>query len=103
MSFTKFQRSVASDAAPPADASLALQALWHSAGQQNAAGWAEAHRLVQDDPSRDGSWVHAFLHRKEGDLGNAGYWYARAGRKMPAQNVTLETEWAAIAAELLAR
>jgi hypothetical protein len=46
--------------------------------------------------------VHAYLHRKEGDLGNAGYWYARAGRTMPARSVTLEREWADIARALLA-
>ncbi len=103
MSLAEFQKSIASAAAPPADASLPLQALWHSAGQQNAAGWEHAHRLVQDDPSRDGSWVHAYLHRKEGDAGNAGYWYARAGRKMPAESVTLETEWADIVRELVGR
>jgi hypothetical protein len=43
------------------------------------------------------------LHRKEGDVGNAGYWYSRAGRKTPASSVTLETEWTEIARELLAR
>ena len=47
--------------------------------------------------------VHAYLHRKEGDLGNAGYWYARAGKKKPAAGVTLADEWASLARELLAR
>ena len=101
MSFAEFQQSVARDSAPPADASSALQALWHSAGQQNAASWELAHRLVQDDSSRDGAWVHAYLHRKEGDTGNAGYWYARARRPLPAEGVTLEAEWAEIARALL--
>ena len=99
MSFAEFQQSVARDGAPPADASRALQALWHDA----RGDWDRAHTCAQEDHGRDGSWVHAYLHRKEGDLSNAGYWYARAGRKMPAGSVALETEWAAMAAELLAR
>ena len=98
-SLADFQRSVASAAAPPAGAGLALQALWHDA----RGDWDRAHVCAQEDHGRDGSWVHAYLHRKEGDLGNAGYWYARAGRKMPAQNVTLEAEWAAMATELLGK
>jgi hypothetical protein len=47
--------------------------------------------------------VHAYLHRKEGDEGNAGYWYARAGRPVPGKTVTLAAEWAAIAQALLAK
>ncbi len=77
--------------------SLALQALWHDA-QGN---WDEAHTVAQQANNRDGDWVHAYLHRKEGDLGNAGYWYARARRTMPSG--PLEDEWAAIVTELLAR
>jgi hypothetical protein len=99
MPLAEFQQSIARDAAPPAEASLALQALWHDA----RGDWARAHECAQEDHSRDGSWVHAYLHRKEGDAGNAGYWYARAGRKMPADEITLEEEWAAVARELLAR
>jgi hypothetical protein len=97
MSFAEFQASVARDAAPPGDASPAVQALWHDA----RGDWDRAHACAQDDHGRDGSWVHAYLHRKEGDQGNAGYWYARASRSMPEADVTLETEWAAIATELL--
>ena len=96
MLFSEFQESVARDAAPPAGVSLPLQALWHDA----RGDWTRAHHCAQEDRGRDGSWVHAYLHRKEGDTGNAGYWYARAGRKMPAGNVTLETEWAEIVREL---
>jgi len=97
MSFEDWQRSVANDAAPPAGLSAALQALWHD-GRND---WEGAHQCAQDDHSREGSWVHAYLHRKEGDLGNAGYWYSRAGRKMPAQSATLASEWAEISRELL--
>ena len=75
--------------------SLPLQALW-----QDAHGhWERAHALCQEAKSREGDWVHAYLHRKEGDEGNAGYWYSRAGRKMP--ECGLEAEWAVIVAALL--
>ena len=82
--------------APPAGLSLALQGLWWDA----KGDWAEAHRCAQDQDDRIGAAVHAYLHRKEGDLPNAGYWYSRAGRRMPAG--TLEAEWAALTEELLA-
>jgi hypothetical protein len=97
MSFDDLRQSIARDPAPPAGASLAVQALWHDA----RGDWEGAHNCAQDDSSRDGSWVHAYLHRKEGDLGNAGYWYARAGRRMPSPPVTLQEEWAAIARALV--
>lgn len=99
MSFEEFRQSIERDAAPPAGVSLVVQALWHDA----RGDWEKAHQCAQDDHGRDGSWVHAYLHRKEGDPGNAGYWYSRAGRKMPAQTVTLEAEWEAIARELVGR
>ena len=54
---------------------------------------------MQDDPTREAAWVHAYLHRVEGDLGNAGYWYRRAGR--PAADDAVEAEWARIVATLL--
>ena len=67
--------------------------------REDAAGrWEDAHREIQDDPSRNAAWVHAYLHRKEGDSANAGYWYARAGRPLFAGS--LEDEWQAIAREL---
>ena len=66
-----------------ADIVLALQRL--------AAGdWDEAHRIVQDDPSPEAAWVHAHLHRVEGDLGNAGYWYRRAGKPVATGDLTVE-------------
>ena len=97
MSFTEFQQSIARDSAPPAGASGALQALWHDA----RGDWDRAHACAQEDGGRDGSWVHAYLHRKEGDVGNAGYWYARARRSAPATGVTLAAEWAEIVRALL--
>jgi hypothetical protein len=97
MSFAEFQQSVAHDAAPPAAASRALTALWHDARGE----WDQAHACAQEDAGPDGAWTHAYLHRKEGDDGNAAYWYACAGRPMPAESVTLTAEWAEIARELL--
>lgn len=94
MTLDAFTDSLAA-AVPPAHLSLALQALWHD-GKDD---WEAAHALAQDDPSRDGSWVHAYLHRKEGDTWNANYWYRKAGRTMPA--TSLADEWKRIAQALL--
>jgi len=66
----------------------------------DAAGdWESAHSLAQGEYNREGSWVHAYLHRKEGDLGNASYWYRNAGKSMP--ELSLEEEWEYIAMALL--
>jgi len=92
-SFEDFTASIAAGK-PPAGAGKALLALWHDAGGD----WDRAHELAQAAGGRDGDWVHAYLHRKEGDVGNAGYWYARAGR--PAASGDLAAEWEAIAREL---
>ncbi|MBC8039435.1 MAG: hypothetical protein H7Y06_02740 [Opitutaceae bacterium] len=80
----------------PAKLSLPLQALWHDA----RGDWERAHEVCQQAKSCEGDWVHAYLHRKEGDSGNAGYWYARAGRTMPDARVDLEGEWAEIVSML---
>jgi hypothetical protein len=96
MDFTAFQASLQQDA-PPAGLSLPLQALWHAGKGQ----WQRAHELAQEgegDPIC--AWVHAHLHRIEGDESNAGYWYRRAGQ--PHAKTTLDEEWAAIATTLLA-
>lgn len=61
--------------------------------------WNKAHQLVQSLDSSKAAWIHAYLHRKEGDIGNAGYWYRRAGR--PVRNGDLEQEWREIATALL--
>jgi len=94
MSPDAFKRSVA-EATPPAGLSPALAALWWAA----KADWQRAHRLVMDESGADCAWVHAYLHRQEGDLDNARYWYRKA-RREPAQG-DLAAEWAAIAAALL--
>lgn len=97
MSFDDLKTSIERGPIPPG-LKPALQALWHDA----RGNWEAAHQCAQDDGTAEGSWVHAYLHRKEGDEGNAGYWYARAGRARPAPGVTLELEWAAIARALTA-
>jgi hypothetical protein len=83
-------------AAPPAGLTPPLAALWWAAKDE----WDTAHKFAQDDEGRDAAWVHAYLHRVEGDLPNARYWYGVAG-KPPAAGA-LDAEWAEIAAALLA-
>ena len=61
--------------------------------------WEAAHNIAQEIEDQTGSWIHAYLHRKEGDLSNAGYWYRRAGK--PAAHDTLDEEWARIVLSLL--
>ena len=96
MDLTTFRASV-SQAEPPAGLSLPLQTLWWDAKGQ----WDKAHACAQADGSKDGSAVHAYLHRVEGDLRNAGYWYNRAGRE--ARTDGLASEWEALAVEMLGR
>jgi hypothetical protein len=73
-----------------------LKALWHDA----RGDWEAAHEAAQAIEDETGAWVHAYLHRKEGDASNAAYWYRRAGRDV-VRGVALEEEWARIAAALL--
>jgi hypothetical protein len=80
---------------PPEGLELALQALWWDAKGE----WEKAHACAQSDEGRAGSWVHALLHRREGDLANAGYWYRRAGQ--PVASGSLDEEWRSIAGALL--
>lgn len=88
--------SAAAGEAMPQDLSPELQALWLAKAGQ----WDAAHDRCQDLPDPAGSWIHAYLHREEGDLGNAAYWYARAGKPTPARGTPLEQEWREIAAAL---
>lgn len=94
MDLNAFRASLAGRAPPPG-VDLALQALWHEAKGE----WDQAHRLAQRQDDEAGAWVHAYLHRVEGDLSNAGYWYRRAGK--PASEAALADEWAEIAHALL--
>ena len=80
---------------PPAGITPALHALWCDA----RGNWDEAHRVAQEIDDATGAWVHAYLHRKEGDQGNAAYWYRRAGQ--PVCRESLEREWEQIASALL--
>jgi hypothetical protein len=79
----------------PDDIPVLLQALLLDA----VGDWDSAHRIAQNVFTKDGSWVHAYLHREEGDHPNAAYWYSNAGRRMP--DTTLEEEWEEISRELL--
>ena len=96
MKLAEFRESLSS-AKPPEGIPLELRALWHAA----RSAWDDAHKLVQNESSAEAAWVHAFLHRVEGDLDNAGYWYRKA--RMPKSSAPLDDEWAEIASALLAR
>ena len=93
MSFEEFLAAPA----PPAGVGPALQALWHDAHGD----WTRAHTRAQEEEGSAGAWVHAYLHRKEGNLANARYWYARAGRPAPEKAMNLDAEREAITRELL--
>ncbi len=80
---------------PPEDLGRALQALWHQAKGE----WDTAHRLAQSQDDGIGAWVHAFLHRVEGDISNSAYWYLRAGK--PISSTPLNEEWEEIVSALL--
>jgi hypothetical protein len=94
MTMEEFQRSLKADEAPT-DLTAALTALWWDA----RGNWERAHSFAQDDERASGAWVHAYLHRKEGDRGNAGYWYRRAGKSFCEKS--LSEEWVSITQELL--
>jgi len=80
---------------PPSNISDDLMALWLDA----RGNWSRAHEIVQESGSIAGDWIHAYLHRKEGDLSNASYWYRRAGKHMPEKD--LIEEWDEIVEYLL--
>ena len=97
MDIAAFKASLAAGLPPPV-LSPPVLALWHAARDE----WDAAHAIAQQqegDPSHD--WVHAHLHRVEGNLGNAGYWYRRAGKPMPKGDLAAERD--AIVAALLAQ
>ena len=94
MTLTEFKETL-KETAPPRLAP-ALVALWRDAKGE----WDQAHTIAQDVPDPVGAWVHAYLHRKEGDQSNAAYWYRRAGK--PVAKESLEDEWARIVTALLA-
>jgi len=90
-------RSAASESSPPSGLSTAARALWLAKAGQ----WDAAHDLCQEIQGTAGSWIHAYLHREEGDTSNAAYWYSRAGKPVPAATVSLADEWLEIAGEFL--
>jgi hypothetical protein len=96
MTLEEFRATLCDATAPPGVSPL-LVALWHDA----KGNWDAAHKVAQDIEDENGAWVHAYLHRKEGDDANAGYWYRHAARR-PAVG-TLDDEWVEIAAALLSR
>ncbi|MEO6719489.1 MAG: hypothetical protein ABIN67_03945 [Ferruginibacter sp.] len=86
MNAALFKKSL-EDKEPPQNSSVYLSALWHDA----KGDWEKAHELIQDVPDKNAAWIHAYLHRKEGDIGNADYWYRRAGKHRPS--ASLGEEW----------
>ena len=96
MTLDQFRQTL-TDAAPPQSLTAPLRALWFD----GSGDWNQAHSVAQDVEDATGAWVHAYLHRKEGDLQNAEYWYRRAGK--PVATSALEDEWAAMVTLLLSR
>jgi hypothetical protein len=94
MEFEEFQKSL-SQSSPPAEISDYVKALWYDAKNN----WNQAHEIIQQIEDKTAAWIHAYLHRKEGDIGNADYWYRRAGRNRPVSS--LEDEWESIVKALL--
>ncbi len=94
MDFTDFFATLR-EPNPPIRLSPALQALWHDAHGD----WERAHALVNDATDADSAWVHAYLHRKEGDQSNASYWYQHAQR--PVFSGRFDQEWREIVTTLL--
>ena len=72
---------------PPESCTPCLKALWYDKNED----WVKAHQIAQEISTKEGSWIHAYLHRKEGDRSNAAYWYSRAGKTIP--QISLSEEW----------
>ncbi len=94
MDFKKFRESIESNQ-PPATISDHLKALWYDA----KGDWQQSHNIIQDIEDKNADWIHAYLHRKEKDIGNADYWYRRAGKIRP--QISLQQEWEIITQELI--
>lgn len=89
MTSEELEKSALSGTTMPDGLSSARQALWMA----RAGKWDEAHDVCQNISGSAGCWIHAHLHRQEGDHGNAAYWYSRAGKPVPARNLTITREW----------
>jgi hypothetical protein len=94
MDLAAFKKTLSANE-PPAGINVYLKALWY----ESKGDWEKAHILVQDMTDKNASWVHAYLHRKEGDTWNADYWYSKASKKRPS--VSLDEEWEQMAAALI--
>ena len=94
MTYNDFQQSIATQS-PPDGLSETLVSLWWD----KKGDWEKAHAIAQEIATVQGSAVHGYLHREEGVLWNADYWYSRAGRKRP--RVSLEEEWRMLVEEML--
>jgi len=94
MNMDEFIKSI-DDKSPPSDLSRTLNSLWWD----KKGDWDAAHAIAQEIPTVQGSAVHAYLHREEGVLWNADYWYSRAGRTRP--DIPLEEEWRRLVEEML--
>ena len=95
MTVSEFQSSLSSDS-PPDNLNALLLALWHDA----KGDWEKSHDIISEIHSTEASLIHAYLHRKEGDLGNADYWYQRAGTLR--KDISLDEEWNELAERLTA-
>jgi hypothetical protein len=95
MTFEEFSQSIQKGEGPDESLPPALQSLWWDA----AGDWERAHEICQSHQSRPVAWVHGYLHRKEGDLSNAGYWYGRAGKAR--HEGTVAEEWERLAKALI--
>ncbi len=93
MDLSAFKGSLSGNETP--QLSVYLNALWYDAKGE----WDKSHKLIQDLNDENAAWIHAYLHRKEGDNGNADYWYSRAGKKRPS--TSLEKEWEQIVTALI--
>ncbi|MEP4076678.1 hypothetical protein [Haloferula sp.] len=98
MDAEKLAQSAANDDHPADGLPPELTAMWLA----KKGRWDEAHDLCQEIPGSAGAWIHAWLHRQEGDYGNACYWYSQAGKPAPAADASLDDEWLAITRALSA-
>lgn len=96
MTYASFLESITNDSAPSDELSSGLQSLWFT----KAGDWEAAHDIAQDMTSKTGSWIHGLLHAIEGDFGNAGYWFAKAGEPAITKD-EIDSEWERLTKSLL--
>lgn len=96
MTAAELALSARNDSSPPSEINPALRALWLS----KAGRWDDAHDACQLITEPVGAWIHAHLHREEGDHGNAAYWYHRANQPVPPRTLSIAEEWAQLVERL---